>query len=166
MKICAWPAPNTPTIIGSTTLSANNAATAASTAFPPPASISAPAADASGWLVTTIPRAAVTGRFSVWNVVPARGRESRTLHAYMFDELLRRVLAPLADERLLGGEQRARRARVQPIGVGPALVHAAPRIAPVVVDLAAEQMPPDAPHVLVLAEARDVLMVREDGVDV
>ena len=52
-------------IIGSTTVRANSDATAASTALPPAASISAPAADASGWLVTTIPRAAFTGRFSV-----------------------------------------------------------------------------------------------------
>ncbi len=35
-----------PTIIGSTTVSANSAATAASTALPPAASISTPAADA------------------------------------------------------------------------------------------------------------------------
>jgi hypothetical protein len=48
VKSCAWPAPKTPTIIGSTTVSANSDATAASTALPPPASISAPAAEASG----------------------------------------------------------------------------------------------------------------------
>jgi hypothetical protein len=37
-----------PTIIGSTTVSANSVAIAASTALPPAASISAPALDASG----------------------------------------------------------------------------------------------------------------------
>src|SRR5687768_8407234 len=64
-----------PTIMGSTTLSAKSAATAASTALPPAASISPPAAEASGWLVTTMPRAACTGRFSVSNRVPARARQ-------------------------------------------------------------------------------------------
>jgi hypothetical protein len=53
-----------PTIIGST------AATAASAALPPAASISAPAAEPSGWLVTTMPREAVAGRFRVME--PAR----------------------------------------------------------------------------------------------
>ena len=47
--------PIRPTIIGSTTVSANCAATAASTALPPAASISMPAAEPSGWLVTTTP---------------------------------------------------------------------------------------------------------------
>src|SRR6185503_11690555 len=64
-----------PTIIGSTTVSANSAATAASTALPPAASISVPAAEASGWLVTTMPRAALAGRFSVVKRVPARSRQ-------------------------------------------------------------------------------------------
>ena len=50
------PPPMMPTIIGSTTVSANSAAIAASIALPPAASISAPAAEASGWLVTTMPR--------------------------------------------------------------------------------------------------------------
>ncbi len=61
-----------PTIIGSTTVSANNAATAASTALPPPSRISAPAAEASGWLVTTMPREPVAGRFSQTKSVPRR----------------------------------------------------------------------------------------------
>jgi hypothetical protein len=42
------PAPKMPTIIGSTTVSANSAPMAASTALPPAASISAPAAEPSG----------------------------------------------------------------------------------------------------------------------
>jgi len=56
-----------PTIIGSTTVSVNRAAIAASTALPPPASISAPAAEASGWLVTTMPRAPMAGCLSQAN---------------------------------------------------------------------------------------------------
>lgn len=45
---CAMPPPSMPTIIGSTTVRLNNAAMAASIALPPAASISAPAAEASG----------------------------------------------------------------------------------------------------------------------
>ncbi len=67
---CAKPPPSKPTIIGSTTLSVNKAATAASTALPPAHSISVPAAEAKGWLVTTMPRAARAGRFSVSKWVP------------------------------------------------------------------------------------------------
>ena len=68
----AKPPPKMPTIIGSTTVSVNSVATAASTALPPAASISAPAAEASGWLLTTRPRLPVAGRFSQSNGVPAR----------------------------------------------------------------------------------------------
>ena len=42
------PPPRMPTIIGSTTVSANKAAIAASIALPPAANISAPAAEARG----------------------------------------------------------------------------------------------------------------------
>ena len=70
------PPPRMPTIIGSTTVSVNSAAMAASIALPPAASISAPAAEASGWLVTTMPRGPVAGCFSQRNVVPARARQS------------------------------------------------------------------------------------------
>ena len=48
VRRCAMPPPSTPTIIGSTTVSANSDATAASTALPPASSICAPAAEASG----------------------------------------------------------------------------------------------------------------------
>ena len=47
-RICAMPPPMMPTIIGSTTVSVNSVAIAASMALPPAASISAPAAEASG----------------------------------------------------------------------------------------------------------------------
>ena len=58
------PPPRMPTIIGSTTDSVKNAAIAASMALPPAASISAPAAEASGWLVIAIPRLPSAGCFS------------------------------------------------------------------------------------------------------
>ncbi len=70
------PPPRMPTIIGSTTVSAKNAAMAASIALPPAASISAPAAEARAWLVTTIPRRPAAGCFSHVKVVPARVRQS------------------------------------------------------------------------------------------
>src|SRR5262245_15465863 len=65
--------------------------------------------------------------------LPARGRATIYLQADVADEFVGRALAPLADQRFLRGEQVARGAGVQPVGVGPALVHAAPRIGPVVV---------------------------------
>ncbi len=65
-----------PTIIGSTTVSVNNAAMAASTALPPAAIISTAAAEAKGWLVTAMPRLAVTAVFSQMKEVPARLRQS------------------------------------------------------------------------------------------
>jgi hypothetical protein len=56
-----------PTIIGSTTVKAKSEATAASTALPPAARISNPAAEPSGWLVTTMPPAPLAGDFSQVN---------------------------------------------------------------------------------------------------
>jgi hypothetical protein len=70
------PPPSRPTIIGSTTLRTNSAAMPASMALPPSASISAPAAEASGWLVTTMPRLPVAGRLLGAKTVPARLRQS------------------------------------------------------------------------------------------
>src|SRR5260370_18336670 len=67
--------PIRPTIIGSTTVSANWVATAASMALPPAASISMPAADANGWLEATMPALACAGRFSQVNCVAARSRQ-------------------------------------------------------------------------------------------
>ena len=70
-RMRAVPPPKMPTIIGSTTVSVNSAATVASIALPPDAIISAAAADASGWFVTAMPREAVTGVFSHSKTVPA-----------------------------------------------------------------------------------------------
>src|SRR6266850_4331175 len=67
------------------------------------------------------------------------------------DEFLRHRLAPLGLQTFLRRQQLGAMARVEHVGVGPVLVHPAPRVLPVVVDLAAEDMPPDAPHVLILA---------------
>jgi hypothetical protein len=61
----AMPAPQMPTIMGSTTVRAKSEAMAASIALPPAASISAPAAEPSGWLVTTMPQDPRAGCLSV-----------------------------------------------------------------------------------------------------
>ena len=71
-----------PTIIGSTTVSANSEAIAASIALPPAASISAPAAEAKGWLVTTMPRLPIAGCLSVRKVVAARWRQLAAVIGY------------------------------------------------------------------------------------
>src|SRR5476649_1993947 len=74
--------PISPTIIGSTTVSANWVATAASTALPPPASISMPAAEASGWFDATMPRLPCAGFFSQVKRVPARSRQFDAVMMY------------------------------------------------------------------------------------
>src|SRR4029453_15470353 len=90
----------------------------------------------------------------------------RRLRRDVPEELLRRIGAPLAHEALLHGEEVRAAPRVGPIGVRPALVPPAPRVAPVVVDLAAQEMTAHAPHVLVLPQPCQVLVVLEDGVHV
>src|SRR6267142_864669 len=77
------------------------------------------------------------------------------------DELLRRPLAPLRPQPLVRRNHVRAVFHVQAIGVRPVLVHAAPRVRPVVVDLAAQEMAPNAPHVLVLAKALHVLVTHE-----
>src|SRR5471032_2654042 len=74
--------PIRPTIIGSTTVRANWVATAASTALPPPASISMPAAEASGWFDATMPRLPCAGFFSQVKRVPARSRQFDAVMMY------------------------------------------------------------------------------------
>src|SRR3979409_1282755 len=81
------------------------------------------------------------------------------------DEFLRNRLPPLRAQAFLRREQLGSMARVEHVGVGPVLVDPAPRILPVVVDLAAEDVPPDAPHVLVLAGLAQVLGAEHDVVD-
>src|SRR5262245_25934994 len=60
--------------------------------------------------------------------------------ADVLDEFLRRRVAPLRHQRLLGRQDVGAVLDVEAVAVGPVLVHAAPRIGPVVVDLAAEQV--------------------------
>src|SRR5258705_3416871 len=97
-----------------------------------------------------------------WPSFPVKIRRiamAASLYAHVANEPLRRILAPLAHQGFLGGQEVRAAARVQPVGVGPALVHAPPRIGPVVVDLAAEQVALHAPHVLVLPEGLQILVV-------
>src|SRR5688500_16929896 len=77
---------------------------------------------------------------------PARNARScaGTIHELFGDRL-----TPLRRQRLFRRNQIGAVRQVQAIAVGPVLVHAPPRIGPVVVDLTAEHVPADAPHVLV-----------------
>jgi hypothetical protein len=90
-RMCEVVPPIRPTIIGSTTVRANWQATAASMALPPAASISRPAADASGWLVTTMPLRPCADCFSHVKCVPARSRQLP-------------LPTPLSPARLVGGD--------------------------------------------------------------
>ena len=63
-----------PIFIGSTTDNANIVATAASIAFPPAVSISAPAADPNACVDAATPSYPTTGRFSGLNVTGAFSR--------------------------------------------------------------------------------------------
>src|SRR5882672_6778098 len=88
------------------------------------------------------------------------------LRADALDKLLWRRPAPLGAERLVRRQQIRAASGVQAVGVGPALVHPAPGIRPVVVDLATEQVPADPPHVLVLAEFLQALVTTEHVIDI
>src|SRR5256885_5765263 len=125
-----------------------------------------------GWPATATtrpPRYGPTSR--AWSELSSRGStvigcSGIPLGDHPIQEPLRRPLAPLRDQPVLGRDQVGAVLHVQPIGVRPVLVYATPRIRPVVVDLAAEEMASDAPHVLVLAELRQVLVAGEHVVDV
>src|SRR2546425_3799994 len=81
------------------------------------------------------------------------------------DEFLRHRLAPLRAQSFLRRQQLGAIARVEHVGIGPVLVHPAPWVLPVIVDLAAEDVPPDSPHVPVLAGLPQVLVAEHDVVD-
>src|SRR5439155_2889874 len=98
---------------------------------------------------------------------PSRPRRGPcALWADALDKSLWRRPAPLGAERLVRRQQMRAAPGIQAVGVGPALVHPAPGIRPVVVDLAAEQVPADAPHVLVLAEFLQALVTAEHVIDI
>src|SRR5215467_13379640 len=82
------------------------------------------------------------------------------------NEFFRRRLAPLRNQRLLGGHQVGSIREVETVAVGPVLVHAAPRVRPIVVDLAAEHMTADPPHVLIGAGLLQEIVAHADVVDV
>ena len=65
------------------------------------------------------------------------------LRAGVIDEFGGRRLAPLRGERLLRRHQVGAVRQVEAVAVGPMLVHPAPGIGPVVVDLAAQHVPAD-----------------------
>lgn len=85
-------------------------------------------------------------------------KDGMPLRTNTLDELLWRRPAPLRDQRFMRRQQMRGAARIETVGIGPAFVHPAPGVGPVVVDLAAEQVPPDAPHVLILPEFLQALV--------
>src|SRR5580704_9815859 len=97
---------------------------------------------------------------------PPHKGEGKELYAAVTDEFLRRALAPLRPQRFFGGNEIGAVGEIEAIAVGPMLVDAAPRIGPVIVDLAAQHMAADAPHVLVLAVLFQVLVAHAHVVDV
>src|SRR6266851_4144039 len=80
-------------------------------------------------------------------------------------EDLRDRLAPRSAGAFAAFEQIGRGVGVEDVGVGPVLVHAAPRIGPVIEQLAADQMAADAPHVLI-ALSLEMLVADHHVVDV
>ena len=84
----------------------------------------------------------------------------------MIDEFLRRRLAPLRHERFLGGHEIRAVGKIEPVAVGPVFVNMSPRFGPLVVDLTAEHVPADAPHVLVFAELLEIIVTHADVIDV
>src|SRR5580700_6271391 len=97
--------------------------------------------------------------------LPTGGRGKKS-YTHMIDEFLRRPFAPLRPQCFFGGDEIGAVGEVEPVAVGPMLMDAAPRIGPVVIDLAAQHMTADAPHVLVLAGLLEVFMAHADVVDV
>src|SRR6266853_1303221 len=125
------------------------------------------------WTSMSTSPASGTGVGTSSNRITSGGPNSRMTIAFMApglrdrvgDELLRHRLAPLRAQSFLRRQQLGAMARVEHVGVGPVLVHPAPRILPVVVDLAAEDVPPDAPHV-VIDEGLAAVAAVERGDDV
>src|SRR4051812_18605985 len=89
-----------------------------------------------------------------------------SLWADVTDELLRRTPSPLRTKSFLGRNEVAAVMNIQPVGVGPMLVNPAPRISPVVVDLTAEKVTADPPHVFIFGQAVEVFVAHEHVVDV
>src|SRR6266851_8129440 len=79
-------------------------------------------------------------------------------------EALRRRFAPWAAD-LAAAPQIGGNAGVQDVGVGPVLMHSAPRVAPIIEHLAAERMAADAPEVFV-ALLLQVLVADHDVVHI
>src|SRR6266849_483605 len=125
------------------------------------------------WTSMSTSPASGTGVGTSSRRITSGGPNSRMTIAFMVpglrdrvgDAFLRHGLAPLRAQSFLRRQQLGAMARVEHVRVGPVLVHPAPGILPVVVDLAAEDVPPDAPYVLVLAGLAQVLVAEHDVVD-
>src|SRR5579863_9603554 len=85
--------------------------------------------------------------------------------AGVVDELFRRLLAPLRHQSFVDRNEIGAVGKIETVAVRPMLMDAAPRIGPIVVDLAAENMAADTPHVLV-TEFLQIVVAHADVVDV
>src|SRR5262245_2271339 len=81
-------------------------------------------------------------------------------------ELLGRLRAPLRSQALSSRVPAVRGVAVQNIGIRPMLMHAPPRVLPIVENLAAQGMPPDTPDVAVRISLLEKVMANCEIVDV
>ena len=82
----------------------------------------------------------------------------------MGDKGLGHRLPPLGVETLFGRQVIGARMDVEHIAVAPMLVHTAPRVLPVVIDLATQHVAPNAPDVFVFIGLAQVLVTQHDVV--
>src|SRR6266581_6932477 len=97
-------------------------------------------------------------------LVPAIGKSQPSGRGVTHEDLRDR-LAPGSAGSFAAFDAIGRGAGVQHISVGPMLVHATPRIGPVIEQLTADQVTADAPHVLVTL-ALQMLVADHDVVDI
>src|SRR2546427_520062 len=125
------------------------------------------------WTSMSTSPASGTGVGTSSRRITSGGPNSRMTMAFMApglrdrvgDEFLGHRFAPLGAQSFLRRKELGAMARVEHVGIGPVFVHPAPGVLPVVVDLAAEDVAPDSPHVLVLAGLPQVLVAEHDVVD-
>src|ERR1700761_1208219 len=82
------------------------------------------------------------------------------------DELLRWSFAPLRAQRFFRLDQVRAVGEIEPVAVSPVLMHPAVRIGPVVVDLAAEHVTANPPHVLILPSRFQIIVTHADVINI
>ena len=72
----------------------------------------------------------------------------------------------MGGKSFLDGNQVGTVTDVEPVAVGPVLMHTPPRIRPVIVNLTPKEMSPESPDMFVFTEIPQVLMAGEHIVDI